>query len=122
AEAGSARSAAAVRVATASALPQASLDEPAAERLGTDHQALAGELLAGEGGPEIGVAAAVGREHRAFALLGGLVVGGATTQAVDDGGIATGLEFALQASDLADRTVEQSRGLGLGAFAAEDGM
>src|SRR5262249_13259667 len=85
------------------------LEEPAAERLGIDHEALGNALRAREGGPKIAVAAAVGREHRAFVLLRSLVVGRAAPQAVDDGGIATGLEFALQASNRAHRTVAQSR-------------
>jgi len=49
------RSPAAVRVAAASAFPESLRDQPAAQRLGTDNQPLFFQLLAGEGGAEVGV-------------------------------------------------------------------
>ena len=62
-EAGPPRSAAAVRVAAPASLPQALGEQPAAQRLRPDVQALGGQLLAGEGGAAVGEALVVRRQH-----------------------------------------------------------
>src|SRR5205823_6116429 len=101
AEAGAARPAAAMGVVAASALPQPLLDEPAAQRLRADRQALLGELLAGEGGAEVGAAAAVGCQHLAAEGRVEAVVGRSAPEAMDQGLIPVGLELALEAADVA---------------------
>src|SRR5207248_1710429 len=78
--------------------------------LRADHQAVdLGELLAGEGGAEVGVAQAVDLEDLAFEGLVGLAVARLAAQAVDDGLVAAGFELALEAADLPRTQVEQPR-------------
>ena len=96
--------------------------EPAAEGLRADVQAVVVQLLAGEGGPKVGVALPVGTQDSPFEGRIGLVVGGAAAQAVDESGIAAGLELALQASHLAYGEVKQAGRLGLSSFVAQDGV
>jgi hypothetical protein len=109
-------------VAVPSPLPESLGQEPAAEGLDADMQPLPGELLAGQRGTEVRVTGSVGLED--LPTQGGvaLVVGGLASQAVDQGGVATGLELALDASDLSDAPLEESGGLGLGPLAVENGL
>jgi hypothetical protein len=118
AEAGPARPAAAVRVAAALPLPQPLGDQPAAQRLRADRPPLAGQLLGGERGAEVRVAAAVRGQHGPAEARVGLVVGGLASQPVAEGAVALGLQLPLEASDLAGAQAEQARGLGLSPLAA----
>jgi hypothetical protein len=110
-----------VRVAVPASLPQALGQEPASECLDADVQPLSGELLAGQGGTEVGVTRAVGLEN--LPAKGGVVtvVGGFATQPVDNSGIAA-FELALDASDLTDSSLEESGGLGPGSLAVENSL
>jgi hypothetical protein len=101
-------------------LPQAGLHEPASERLGADVQVHLGEFLAGEGGAEVGEVQPIGEKDLSLEFGVRLVVGWPAAQGVDNGGVTTSLEFALEAADLADGQFEQSGCLGLGAFAHQD--
>jgi len=85
-------------------------------------QPLLGQLLAGEGGAEIGVACAVGLQHRVPMGGVGAVIRGLAAQTMDEGLIAARFEAALQASDVSRALVEQSRRLDLGSFALEHAM
>jgi hypothetical protein len=120
AEAGAAGPAGAVLFAAAATLPEALGEEPAAEGLGADLQALKGELLGGEGGAEVRVTQAVGVEDGAFEGGVELVVGGLAAKAVDEGRIAVGLELGEEAADLAGALVEEAGSLDLGAKTVED--
>jgi hypothetical protein len=85
----------AVGVAAPPALPQPRGQQPAPQRLRADGQALLGQLLAGEGGAEVGELPAIGGQDGL--APGGVepAVGGPAAQAVDQGGVAVGLEEAL---------------------------
>jgi len=107
-------------IAVPSSLPESCVQQPATERLDTDVQTLGGEFLAGQGGTEVGVTGSVGLENLPTQLSVELVVGGLVPQPVDEGGIAAGLELALDASDLADASLEEPGGLGLGSLAVEN--
>jgi hypothetical protein len=111
-----------VRFPAALPLPESLRDQPTAERLGSDVQTVSGQLLAGEGRSEVGIVLAVGSEDGLAKLVVGLMVGRFTAKAVDDGGIAAGLQSSQDASDLAGTFVEQPCGLGLSAFTTQDGM
>jgi hypothetical protein len=111
-----------VRVAPPSPLPQALGEQPAAERLGKDAQALLGQLLAGEGGAEVGVAPAVGLQNLVPVGGVGAVIGGPAAQAVNEGLIAVGFEAALEAANMASRKAEQSCGLGVGSLPLKDAV
>lgn len=111
-----------MRLAAAPALPQPGRQEPPAEGLRADRQPFLGQLLTGEGGAEVGVTLAVGRQDLRDEGGVGLAVGRPAAQAVDDGGIAAGLQAALEAADLAGAEAQQAGGLGLGAVAVADEM
>src|SRR5215472_13754927 len=120
AEALPARPALAVRVALPVPLPEALGQQPLAQRLRRHGQAALGQLLAGEGGAEVGVIAAVGVED--LLPSGGVdaAVGGPAAQPVDDGLVAFGFEAEAAAADLAGAQPQQARGLHLGQGAGED--
>ena len=71
AEAGASRLTTAMDFASALALPQAVGEKQAAHALGLDEQVFLCQLLAGEGGAEIGVAHAVGVEKLPVEVGGG---------------------------------------------------
>jgi hypothetical protein len=118
AEAGAAGTTTAMGLATTLPLPQPFGDQPAAERLGANVQAVLGQFLAGEGGSEVGVVLAVGSQDGLAKLGVGLVVGRLAAESVDDGGIAAGLQPSQDASDLSGAVIEQACRFGLRAIAA----
>jgi hypothetical protein len=65
---------------------------------------------------------AVGGEAGLSELGVGLVVGRLTTESVDEGGDAAGLQPSPNASDLPGAFVEEPSRLGLGAFTTEDSV
>src|SRR5262249_33859566 len=101
AEAGASGATTAVRFPASLPLPQSFGNQPATQRLGSDMQTVLGQLLAGKGGSEVGIVLSVGREDGLSELGVGLMVGRFTAEAMDEGGIAAGLESSQDASDLA---------------------
>jgi hypothetical protein len=120
AEAGAAWSSAAMRIASPLPLPESFLDEPAAKRLRKNVPALLGQLFAGEGGAEVGVALSGGLENL-LPLFGiGAMIGRLATQFVGEGLVALSPQAALQASDVADGEAEQACGFRLGTLTLEN--
>jgi len=97
-----------VRVTLPLRLPQSLGQQPLAQGLRRDDQGALGQLLAGEGGAEVGLVAAVDLED--LASLGGIdaVVGGLAAQAMDDGLIPFALKAAADATDLSRAQPQQS--------------
>src|SRR6202011_1729120 len=96
------------------------IEEPAAQRLDGNLQAILGQFLLGQGGAEVGVLGGVGGQDGGLKFGVGSVVGGTTTQAVDQAVVAVLLEFIQETADVARGEMEQTSGLGLGAEAVEN--
>jgi hypothetical protein len=114
------RSPTAVRVASSLGFPQPFSQQPSPQRFDANVQLLLGEFLARQSGTEIRIPRPIGFED--LLAKGGLVlvVGRLASQTVDECGIAIRFQFALDASDLTDASLEQSRSFDLCPFAVED--
>jgi hypothetical protein len=106
----------------ATTLPESFRKEPSPQCLDTNRQSFLGQLLASQCRSEVGITPLVGPQDFGFEAGIVLVVGGFAPQPVNDGGIAVCLELLLDASNLSDGELEQSRGFGLRAFAFKDGL
>src|SRR5262249_31950007 len=104
-------------------LPEPLGNQPVAKGLWADPQLLdLQQLLAGEGRTEVRVTQAISLQHRPLELSIALMVRRLAAQAVDDGSIATSVQLALQAADLAGAQLEQSGCLRLCALTLEHRM
>jgi hypothetical protein len=111
-----------VRVTPSASGPESLGQQPLPQRLDADGEPFLRELLTGQCGSEVGVPCPVGLEDSRSECGFALVVGGLAPQSVNQGGIALGFEFALDASDLTDGELEESGGFGLCPLAIEDGL